>query len=190
MLFEMDGQRWKICESIGRDLSLPLKVSRTTSQDSGVVAGSDIIVATAALEVGYDDPGVGVVSAAQVSRGTWLHIYSGRDVQAGPVPCDLLLLRCYQIMVEIVFFCQAYEQLFDPVLPPQKLPIRNQYILRMQAIFAMIDWLADKKGKDVPNGWFWNSLSCPAEPEYHGVRSRQNYACKVLGEFSRERTLD
>jgi hypothetical protein len=77
---DRDGQRWRMCEQVGHDLRIPLVVGRTTSQDSGVNAKANVIVATAALEVGFNDPHVGggtaqstaecrVVFAAKGSRG-------------------------------------------------------------------------------------------------------------------------
>src|SRR5205085_403990 len=37
---------------------------------------------------------------------------------------------------------QAYERLFDPELPARSLPIANPAVIRMQAVFATLDWLA------------------------------------------------
>ena len=52
------GQSWKGSEFVGHDLSQPLIVTRTSSQDTGVARDADVIVATASLEVGYNDPEV------------------------------------------------------------------------------------------------------------------------------------
>ncbi len=37
---------------------------------------------------------------------------------------------------------QNYDRLFDPALPPRSIPLKNRYILRMQATYALLDWLA------------------------------------------------
>lgn len=178
--FDLDGQRWKICENIGRELNVPLKVSRTTSQDVGVVSGSDVVVATAALEVGYDDPGVGAVVQHKAPRN--MAAYVQRKGRAGRSrsmrPFMVTVLSDYG-RDRLAY--QAYEQLFDPILPPQQLPVRNQYILRMQAVFALIDWLADRKDNAILNGWFWHSLSAPSKTDQKGVLQRQEYACELLG---------
>lgn len=180
--FDLDGQRWKVCEDIGRDLDRPLRVSRTTSQDTGVVSGSDIVVATAALEVGYDDPGVGAVVQHKAPRN--MAAYVQRKGRAGRSrsmrPFTVTVLSDYG-RDRIAY--QTYDQLFDPLLPPQQLPVRNQYILRMQAVFALIDWLAARKGNTVPNGWFWHSLSAPAGPGQPGVQKRQDYTRELLGKI-------
>jgi hypothetical protein len=178
--FDLDGQRWKICENIGRELNVPLKVSRTTSQDVGVASGSDVVVATAALEVGYDDPGVGAVVQHKAPRN--MAAYVQRKGRAGRSrsmrPFMVTVLSDYG-RDRLAY--QAYEQLFDPILPPQQLPVRNQYILRMQAVFALIDWLADRKDNAILNGWFWHSLSAPSKTDQKGVLQRQEYACELLG---------
>ena len=49
-------------------LAQPLRISRTSSQDVGVAQGSDVVVATAALEVGYNDPDVGGVMQHKAPR--------------------------------------------------------------------------------------------------------------------------
>ena len=55
---------------------------------------------------------------------------------------------------------QSYEQLFDPSLPPQALPIRNPYLLRMQAAMALLDWLTHNLPTGV-SGNAWTHLSGP-----------------------------
>src|SRR5262249_48346685 len=57
------GQNWAIVEQIGHVLApgSRVRVSRTSSQDVGVDPNADVIVATSALEVGFDDPEVGAV---------------------------------------------------------------------------------------------------------------------------------
>ena len=55
-LRDVQGQRWRICEDIGHPLDRRLIVGRTTSQDAGVNQAANIVVATAALEVGFNDP--------------------------------------------------------------------------------------------------------------------------------------
>lgn len=46
---------------IGHDLAENKVISRTSSQDAGVDASADVVVATSSLEVGYNDPLVGAV---------------------------------------------------------------------------------------------------------------------------------
>ncbi|MCP5899070.1 hypothetical protein NL320_26925, partial [Klebsiella pneumoniae] len=55
------GQNWKAAMDIGHDLAENKVISRTSSQDAGVDASADVVVATSSLEVGYNDPLVGAV---------------------------------------------------------------------------------------------------------------------------------
>ena len=58
------GQDWSICEYIGHIMNEHdrARVSRTSSQDAGVDRDAEITIATASLEVGFNDPEVGEFS--------------------------------------------------------------------------------------------------------------------------------
>jgi hypothetical protein len=62
---------------------------------------------------------------------------------------------------------QGFEHLFDPELARQSLPIRNQYILRMQAAFALLDWIAQqsRSGQSRP-GSVWRTTSRPFDSRW------------------------
>ena len=49
------GQLWDAAEDIGT-LGKTIRIGRTTSQDQGYDKDCDIVIATASLEVGFDDP--------------------------------------------------------------------------------------------------------------------------------------
>ncbi|WP_334656614.1 protein DpdJ [Sphingomonas panaciterrae] len=158
---DLEGQRWRVCEDIGHALDQRLIVGRTTSQDAGVVAGANIVVATAALEVGFNDPQVGAVIQHKAPRGMASFLQrkgrAGRDRRMRPL--TLTVLSDYGR--DRVLY-QSYERLFDPALDPQYLPIANPYVLKMQATFAFFDWLADEvAGYD--KAWAWDYLSRPIE---------------------------
>jgi hypothetical protein len=157
---DAEGQRWRVCESIGRKLEDRLIIGRTAAKDPGVLAGADVIVATAALEVGYNDDEVGAVVQHKSPRN--MASFLQRKGRAGRVrvmrPLTVTVLSDYGR--DRVSF-QAYEHLFDPALPPQHLPIHNQYVLRMQAVFAFIDWLAVDAANFNQSGWLWDLLSKP-----------------------------
>lgn len=159
---DADGQRWQACEKIGRDLNERLEVGRTSSQDSGVHTDADVIVATAALEVGYDDEDVGAVLQHKTPRNHASFLQ--RKGRAGRIrgmrPMTLTVLSEYG-RDRISF--QAYEHLFDPSIEHQPLPIQNQYVLRIQAVFSLMDWLSMKISHQMPFGWLWNVLSRPVE---------------------------
>ena len=158
---ENDGQRWRACETIGRDLSNRLLVGRTASQDPGVLANADVIIATAALEVGYNDNQVGAVLQHKSPRNFASFLQrkgrSGRDRKMRPFTVTVLS----DFGRDRIAF-QAYENLFDPTLPPQHLPVLNQYVLRMQAVFSLFDWMLDGFNGGASNGWIWDVLSRPS----------------------------
>jgi len=123
-----DGQRWEASERLGHDLARRLGVTRTTSQDAGVSAGSEVVVATSALEVGFNDPNVGGIIQHKAPRS--LAAFLQRKGRAGRTmdmrPWMLTILSDYG-RDRLTF--QAYDRLLDPALPPQRLPIKNQYVL-------------------------------------------------------------
>lgn len=159
---EADGQRWWASELIGRQLDRRLVVGRTTSQDAGVLANADAIVATATLEVGYNDDQVGAVVQHKAPRNAASFLQ--RRGRAGRVrgmrPLTLTVLSEYG-RDRLAF--QAYEHLFDPALPIQHLPIKNSYVLKMQAVFAFIDWIAKSCAGTASTGWMWDLLSKPSD---------------------------
>ena len=157
---DADGQRWRLCEEIGRPLATHLRIGRTTSQDAGVSVEADVIVATAALEVGFNDSGVGAVLQHKAPRNAASFIQ--RRGRAGRLrgmrPFTVTVLSDYG-RDRLAF--QAFEHLFDPALPPQYLPVRNDYVLRIQAVFSLLDWLAARLPRGA-KGWLWDTLSRPA----------------------------
>jgi hypothetical protein len=158
---DRDGQRWRMCEKVGHDLLVPLVIGRTTSQDAGVNARANVIVATAALEVGFNDPHVGAVLQHKAPRNAASFLQrkgrAGRDRAMRPL--TVTILSDYG-RDRICF--QAYEHLFDPELPPQQLPIGNQYVLKMQAVFAFFDWLSVRTSQMTTyKGTMWRMLSGP-----------------------------
>jgi hypothetical protein len=155
-----DGQRWWASERIGRKLDERLIVGRTTSKDAGVLSNADVIVATSALEVGYNDDHVGSVLQHKSPRNmaSFLQRKGRAGRKRGTRPMTVVTLSDYGR--DRASF-QAYEHLFDPSLPPQYLPIQNQYVLRMQAVYAFIDWLGEECSDLKVNGWLWDILSKP-----------------------------
>lgn len=156
---DVQGQRWRICEDIGHQLENRLIVGRTTSQDAGVNQTANIVVATAALEVGFNDPMVGAVIQHKAPRGMASFLQrkgrSGRDRAMRPI--TLTVLSDYG---RDRAFYQAFEHLFDPSLEPQYLPIRNPYVLKIQAVFALFDWLAATTAA-YEKAWQWDIMSRP-----------------------------
>ncbi len=155
------GQNWRLVEDIGHSLTNGerLRVGRTSSQDMGVDRNADIIVATASLEVGFDDPEVGGV--LQHKAPLSVSAYLQRKGRAG----RRQTMRPWTVIVLSDFgrdraAFQAYDQLFSPVLGTRYLPLANKAVLKMQATFVLFDWLATK----VPFNFFPNAWSDFSQP--------------------------
>lgn len=154
------GQSWDASEEIGFDLqSFRARVGRTSSQDKGVDLTSDIIVATAALEVGFNAPDVGGVIQHKAPRDAAQFLQ--RKGRAGRTR----EMRPWTVVVLSDFgrdrlAYQGYDLLFDPELEARTLPLGNRYVMKIQATCGLMDWLAGEL-RDVPNGSVWADLSGP-----------------------------
>jgi hypothetical protein len=137
------GQSWFLCQEIGHGLELPLSIGRTSSQDTGVTPDSDVIVATAALEVGFNDPEVGGVIQHKAPRD--MASFLQRKGRAGRRrtmrPWTVVVLSDYG-RDRIAY--QGYDMLFNPVLEKRSLPIANRYVIRTSAVFAFMDWVGQQ----------------------------------------------
>jgi Helicase conserved C-terminal domain/DEAD/DEAH box helicase len=135
------GQNWWICEEIGHNLDQSLRIDSVSSLSPDLQSSADIIIATASLEVGYDDPTVGVVIQHKSPHNDASFIQ--RKGRAGRTrfmrPWSVVILSDYGR--DRWTFDHA-EHLFSPVLPAKHLPLGNRYILQIQAGFAFLDWLA------------------------------------------------
>ena len=164
------GQDWTQLEGLRRPLTQPLTIGRTSSQDRGVATEAEVIVATAALEVGFNDPMVGAV--VQHKAPHQLANFVQRKGRAGRSP----EMRPWTVTILSDFgrdrlTYQSYDRLFDPVLRPFTLPVNNRYVLRMQAGFAMLDWLAaNNDGRGLKGSW-WTALSGPIREGGYGGES-------------------
>jgi hypothetical protein len=161
------GQDWRALEDNGHDLSVRQRVERTTALDTGVSHDAEIVVATAALEVGYDDPAVGVVLQHKAPRD--MAQFLQRKGRAGRTrhmrPWTIMVLSDYG-RDRLAY--QAYEQFFDPELPPRELPLSNRYIRRMQVAYALIDYLGVAMQQGEPAGSVWRDLSGPQPTRFDG----------------------
>ena len=173
------GQDWARLERLGRPLSRRLTISRTSSQDRGVDPDADVIVATAALEVGFNDPLVGAI--VQHKSPHQLSTFVQRKGRAGRIPS----MRPWVVTVLSDYgrdrtMYQSYDRLFDTSLRSIELPVRNRYILRMQAAFAMLDWLATSN-RDL-RGWWWQPVNRHVDRE--GLwQKQQQRTLRVLQEI-------
>jgi len=186
---EPAGQWWWLPEDLGWDLEgdISLEIGRTSSQDVGVSEHADIIVATATLEVGYDDDRVGAILQHKAPHDAAQFLQ--RRGRAGRDP----VMRPWTVVVLSGWgrdrrAWQLYEELFDPELRARSLPLGNRYVLRMQGVYALMDWLGSQlsrlgRGKSV-----WADLVASAqltessEAARADRRTRQFAAANLLDE--------
>lgn len=141
-----DGQSWDLVQQIGRDLDPnavvgDLRIGRTSSQDVGVDNDADLVVATASLEVGYDDDRVGLVLQHKAPHDAAAFIQrrgrAGR--RRGTRPWTVITLSDYG-RDRLAY--QAYDTLFSPELTVRRLPVRNRFVLKIQGTQSLLDWLS------------------------------------------------
>ena len=137
---DADGQHWWMVEDLAFG-NRHLAVARTSSQDSGVDALADVVVATASLEVGFDDPRVGAALQHKAPRDVAQFLQ--RRGRAGRTqtqrPWTVVVLSDYGRDRSAY---QDYETLLDPSLPAKTLPLGNQSVRKMQAAMCLVDWTA------------------------------------------------
>jgi hypothetical protein len=164
------GQNWRVVQDIGHSLSTEdrSRVARTSSQDMGVDARADSIVATASLEVGFNDPLVGAVIQHKAPRDVASYLQrkgrAGRPTQMRP----WMLVVLSEFGRDRVAF-QRYEDLISPEIKRQPLPLHNSHIQKMQAAMATLDWLSIKLGGSLS---IWTVLKGP---------QKYKSACTQLG---------
>lgn len=183
----LEGQSWSICEQIGHNEGLtdPLKIGRTSSQDSGVDDASDVVIATASLEVGYNDPRVGAVlqHKAPLDMASFLQRKGRAGRERKMRPWTVIVLSDYG---RDRMAYQSYDRLFNPMIARRNLPLGNRYVQRMQAVYALMDWLSEQELLRKIKGTLWNDLSGPPEKIYKGPascelsRRRQAAAADIL----------
>lgn len=143
------GQIWGLCEDLGHDLRHSLRITRTSSQDPGVTAGSDVIIATSSLEVGYDDPDVGMTvhHKSPRSAASFLQRKGRSGRRRGVRPWTLLVLSDFG---RDRWAFRDSDRIFHPELDPLKVPSLNPYVMRVQATQFLIDWIGLKVRRGVP----------------------------------------
>ena len=180
---ERYGQNWNMPVTIGHHLDERKRIGRTSSQDPGVARNMDVIVATASLEVGFNDPGVGAVIQHKAPRDPAQFLQ--RKGRAGRPrwmrPWTVVVLSDYG---RDRLSYQGYEHLFDPELSVRHLPLSSRYIQKMQAVYALIDYLAVKLGSTTKAGSVWMDLAGPDTFSYD--RPRQNALVPLLVSILKE----
>jgi hypothetical protein len=140
---DADGQWWQISEELGFKLDVDngLKVTRVSSQEPGVDDKSELVVATATLEVGYSDNNVGAViqhkAPSDPARFIQRKGRAGRSIEMRPWTVVTLSEWGRDKLA-----WQLYDQFLFPQIANKHLPVNNRYVQRIQAVFATMDWLA------------------------------------------------
>ena len=140
-----EGQVWELPHLIGHSLDNPLTVTRCSSQDPGADANSDLIIATSSLEVGFDDPDVGIIlhHKRPGSMSSFIQRKGRAGRTRGARPWTVVVLSDYG--ADRWAFHSA-EHLFQPEVDSLVLPTLNPYVLRVQIAQYLIDWIGRRVG--------------------------------------------
>jgi hypothetical protein len=161
-LRDPEGQYWWLAEELGHEIDgdVQKRIDRTSSQDIGVAADAEVVVATASLEVGFDDDRVGAVvqHKAPHDAAQFLQRKGRAGRNAATRPWTLVVLSDWGRDRDA---WDAYDALFSSVVPPRSLPLENLYVLRIQAVYSLLDWLARELA--YTTGSTWADASGPAE---------------------------
>lgn len=173
------GQDWSALKYNGFSLDDGdrANVSRTSSQDSGVEKESDMVVATASLEVGFNDPDVGAVIQHKAPRN--VASYLQRKGRAGRPrtmrPWTVIVLSEFGKDRETF---QHYESLLDPEVKILGLPVDNTHIHRMQGAMATLDWLSTKINTNL-----WLLLNQPKDNRSDSVKPHLTELLNIVEEL-------
>lgn len=183
-----NGQDWRFCESLQGNLQHRLEIKRVSSQDRGVDPSAEVIVATAVLEVGFDDPAVGAVVQHKAPRGmaNFLQRKGRAGRTRGMRPWTVVVLSDYGRDRAAY---QSYDLLFDPELPVRTLPMANRYLTRMQAVYATIDFLGARL-QDAPFGSVWTDLSGPVSNAQRRSRLERELLSVLESDHAMKRLAD
>lgn len=175
VLRDEGGQFWWLAQELGHDVDgdVQKRIGRTSSQDTGVAADAEIVVATASLEVGFDDDRVGAVLQHKAPHDIAQFLQrkgrAGRNMATRP--WTVVVLSDWGRDRDA---WDAYDALFSPVVPPRSLPLGNLYVLRIQAVYSLLDWLSQELrygGKDST----WSDVSGPYAMLSIDPRKREGY---------------
>jgi len=153
------GQDWRIASQIGHQFHQDRAVlGRTSSQDSGVDTQAEVIVATASLEVGFNDPEVGAVIQHKAPRGVASFLQrKGRAGRSREMRPWLIVVLSEFGRDRYIF--QRYEELINPQVKRRSLPLDNRHIQKMQAALVLLDWLSLRV--NVGDKSIWNVFKYP-----------------------------
>lgn len=175
------GQIWNAAKQIDHlSLRNPIKVDITSSQQKGVNTDAKLVIATSTLEVGYNDPKVGAVIQHKAPRNlaSFMQRKGRAGRRRGMRPWTIVITSAYG---RDRFVYEYPEQLYSPLLPDLILPIRNVYVQRIQAGYAVMDWLAFKlKQANYEDSSMWQVLNPKSQKYYHERKYITNLIYSIL----------
>lgn len=140
-----DGQSWDLPVRLGHNLheglrQAPLIIGRTSSQDTGFDTNANLVVATASLEVGFNDTRVGLViqHKAPHDPASFLQRRGRAGRERGTRPTTVVVLSDFG---RDGLAYRAYDSLFSPEVTARSLPVGNRHIVKIQGAQAFVDWL-------------------------------------------------
>src|SRR5258707_15671065 len=138
-----------------------LRIGNTPPQDAGVERDADLVVATASLEVGYNDPSVGLVlqHEAPPDAAAFIQRRGRAGRTRGTRPWTVVALSDYG-RDRLAY--QAYDTLFAAEIPPRNLPVGNRFVLKIQGTQALLDWLGGQLTSSGHGGDPRDLLKAPA----------------------------
>jgi len=172
------GQNWFVPKIIQENLNLKKRVTRVSSQDPGLEKDTDIVVATASLEVGVDDPNVGAVIQHKTPRNIASFLQrKGRGGRSKYMrPWTSVVLSDYG---RDRLSYQSYDLLFNPELKIQPIPLESRFIQHVQGVYVLLDYIASILFiRDYTINWsnekvdVWRDLSFPTKDKK--IIERQN----------------
>ena len=180
-----DGQAWPLVTEIGRSLTGALnegglRIGRTSSQDACVDAEADLIVATASLEVGFNDSRVGLILQHKAPHNAAAFIQRrGRAGRSpGMRPWTAVVLSDYG---RDRMTYQGYEQLFYPDVAAQHLPVQNRFVLKIQATHALLDFVSREASRGGP--WVDARRVLRTPRTNAGPAAGADRTCQILNEL-------
>ena len=177
------GQIWQTSVDLGYFLDDLLKTAITSSQQRGVNPDATIVFATSTLEVGFNDPYVGAVLQHRAPHSLASFVQrKGRAVRNRQMRPWMITITSDYGYDRLAF--QQAERFFQPNLKEIDLPVNNYYVRKIQAAFALMDWLSLTLKHAPYNGHSTNVWDLMRGDKQGETRQRwRNYICELLKEI-------
>jgi hypothetical protein len=163
-----DGQVWDLPEQLGYDLRQTLLIDRCSSQEPGVDPHARLVLATSSLEVGYDDPEVGVVlqHKAPSSMSSFIQRKGRAGRRRGTRPMTVVLLSDFG---RDRWAFKDSHLLFGDAIERIRLPALNPYVLKIQAAWLLLDFVGRTIGRPQPMRYLARPEDEPARKRAHAL---------------------